>query len=190
MFARIFVLTLPIMLMGCATLSNLSTTYSLSEDTHKAVIIIGVKPDDRFGVEEGKLVNGQFKYDPEATPILAVYPKDGYVVAEMDETDGNQVYALTNIKESVHIYRACGGKPVDTFTVEPGKIIYLGDFQFPTPPVGLSHMTSYDPGSAEKYIRKNYPKLSGAPFVTQRTIQRAEIGFWETDIQGLVSNCD
>ena len=190
MLKIITILAIAWALAGCATLSNLNKDYSLARKSTKSVVIIGVKPDDRFGVEEGTLVHDQYKWDAKATPVLAVYPVDGYVVAVMDETDSDQIYALTNIMESIHHYRACGSKPVETFTIEPGKIIYLGDFEFATPPVGFKHTITYDPDSAEKFIRQNYPNLKGVPFVTQHTVQRVEIGFWQTELQGMVSNCD
>lgn len=190
MLKKIAILAATWALSGCATMNNLSTDYSLDRNPTQSVVIIGVKPDDRFGVEEGALARGQFKWDPGATPIFALYPKDGYIVAKMDMTKPSQIYALTNLMESIHHYRACGSKPIDTFTVEPGKIIYLGDFEFASPPVGLKHTITYDPDSAEKFIRQNYPKLKDAPFITQHTVPRLEIGFWQTEIQGMVVNCD
>ena len=179
------------LLVGCATLSNLNKNYSLGAKPTQSVVIIGVKPDDiRFGVEEGALVDDQFKWSATATPILAIYPEHGYVVAVMDATDSDEIYALTNLMESVHHYRACGAKPIDTFAIEPGKIVYLGDYAFAPPLEELTHTITYDPGSAEKFIRDNYPNLKDVPFVTEHVTPRMELGYRDMPLQALVHSCD
>jgi len=176
-------------LTSCATLTNLDKSYSLGSNPTRSIVIIGVKPDDiRFGVEEGALVDDQFKWSATATPILAVYPENGYVVAVMDATDPDQIYALTNLMQSIHHYRGCG-RALETFGIEPGKVVYLGDFEFASPPAGLKHTISYDPASAEAFIRDNYPNLKDVPFVTEKTVQRDEVGFRQNDAQWLMTTC-
>lgn len=190
MLKRVVIVAVLALLSGCATLTNLNKGYSLGSTPTQSVVIIGVKPDDiRFGVEEGKLVDGQFKWSATATPIFALYPDQGYVVAVVDATDPDQIYALTNLKESIHLYRGCG-HALETFSIEPGKIIYLGDFQFASPPAGLKHTISYDAVSAQDFIRQNYPNLKDVPFATQQTVQRDELGFHQNDVQWLMTTCD
>jgi hypothetical protein len=187
---KIAALALLALLSACATLSNLNKNYSLGPKPTQSVVVIGVKPDDiRFGVEEGTLVKDQFKGSPTATPIFALYPDHGYVVAVMDTTDPDQLYALTNLKQSIHLYRGCG-HALETFAVEPGKIIYLGDFEFADPPAGLKHTISYDPASAEKFMRDNYPNLKDVPFAAQKTLPRDEVGFHQSNLQWLMTTCD
>jgi hypothetical protein len=189
---KIITLVAVLVVSGCATLSNLDKGYSLDSRSTKSIMIFGVKPNYRFGVEEGMLVNTQFKWDAGATPILAVYPKSGYVIAVMNKTSSNQIYALTSLKTSTfsYYYHACNDSPVDTFTIEPGKIIYLGDFHFSGPPDPFKHTITYDPDSAEQYIRHNYPELKSVPFVTQHTQPRLEIGYRQMEIQMFFQTCE
>lgn len=175
----LFIVPLVALLVGCATSSNLSVTYTLSDPKTQSVVVLGVKPDYRVRVDEGGLQGNAFKFDSFASGKFSLTPVDGYIVTTLNATPEGSRYAITYIFDMHHLlphaYTPCKNT-TPTFTISPGSVVYLGDYSFQESSDGLGRTVSYDEKSVKQYLDHHYPGLSGLPFINEHAVDMHVIG--------------
>src|SRR5690349_9181318 len=130
----------------------------------EGVVVIGMQPDTiAVFIGEGRLSGEQRWKSTRGFATFAGPPKDGYIVTPVR---ANTLMAFRSVRLVDHSrpeYWFCGTAFTPTFTVPPGKVLYIGDFTYRWP-AGLDPWlvtNETDIERARRYVDSNFGWLSG-----------------------------
>ena len=163
-----------VLLNGCAT-SNLDSKSTLKDTTNKGVVVIGMDGGLKVMAFKADLVGAASsdQADVAAGGEFSIATVNGYVVTLLDKTQGNHRYAISRIADPNHLlpvtYYPCGA-PVPVFSIEAGKINYIGNYKLSLQSAWLSQGVIYDESAAQAFIKSHYPGLADLQWVSQQIV--------------------
>jgi hypothetical protein len=151
---------------GCVTMSTASHSTSFDAQSKTGLVIFGVSPNYRVGAKKGPYTASDFENSQFRLFEFNVFPASGYVVSTVSPTIAGEAYALLQIlPEGIGgpAFKACDGLNAATFQADPGKVTYLGEFQyhFEGRQLKIRHMV--DLQKAAEHLRATYPQIKAEP---------------------------
>ncbi|WP_157365559.1 hypothetical protein [Zooshikella ganghwensis] len=170
-----------IFVAGCAGLpnfSNLKSGYKLSGKD--AIVVMGVFPRYRIGVQPGHFKNGKWERDEMKFLAANIFPENGYIVTKLSPLSDDGAYVIDQVlPEGIGAYTprfvACNGTSMVAFNSIEGRVIYVGDFEFYSASEVLRYAHDFNLIKAKESLSKHYPSLAEAlelATVTKTTTSR------------------
>jgi hypothetical protein len=147
---------------GCVTMSTASHSTSFDAQSKTGLVIFGVSPNYRVGAKKGPYTTDDFQNSELRLFEFNLFPAAGYVVSTVSPTVTGEAYALLQIlPEGIGgpAFKACDGLKAATFQAEPGKVTYLGEFEYQFEGRQLRILHAVDLQRAVEHLRATYPQI-------------------------------
>lgn len=149
-------------LSGCVTLTNVSPQADLHLAPDEGLVMIGVPHGTQLIFHSGDVDGNEYISNEWTLPSgIAGSPTDGYLIRKLKALPEGQVYGLAQVGAGRWYLPSCGDK-IPVFNVKPGKVQYLGHFDFIVSGNSMKHRFRPDMAAAQAHMTKNYPKVNQA----------------------------
>ena len=151
---------------GCAT-HNLNPKFQLTNQD--AVVVLGTEGLSSVTILSGRSDGTKWH----GTASLSNRPRltdDGFIVARLNGTSGDQKYGILNADVDKQIVRLgnslCVRIPnskqqrLPIFSTDPGTVTYIGTLTCEYTNSVLNFVARWDPEGARRYMEKKYPNLA------------------------------
>lgn len=159
-------------ILGCVAMSTASQSMYFDAQSKTGLVIFGVSPSYRVGVTKGLQTESEFNNSDFSLFEFNIAPAGGYVVSAVSPTKAGEVYAMLQILPngfSGPAYKVCNGLKSATFQAEPGKVVYLGEFNYYIEKGKLKIRQTTDIQKAAEYLKVNYPHIQVEPVYVEPT---------------------
>lgn len=173
-FTALVLATIALATSGCVSMKGADKNMAFTQQSPQGLIVMRVTPDYRIGMKKGDASAGAFANSQFRVFELNAIPEGGYIVAAVSPTQPDQTYAITQVLPAGFTgaaYMPCDGKRAPTFEVKPGKIHYIGDFEYTQDGKQMAVKYSVATDAAVKHLRAAFPQVQGSVEYTVPTFR-------------------